>query len=171
MLPSAKYRHVILAALLAVTIFPSRPSLAESFVAASEQRFQLEFDTVDGHFSVWSLEGLQSANAVRATISVERFGTHERWVPFLRVEIKNVKAAPNLYWGLVAGGKKGGGPLAFQALQRDAGKEIQKVDFRKTGNLKGKIALEISWATPGKLLIRLDNETQELRLPSTPTSL
>ncbi len=141
-----------------------------SWAQTAEQKFQLDLDTVDGHFSSWKLDDVGAAKSLRATVKVTRLGSHERWLPFLRLEAFS-KSAPGDYWGLLVHADKHVAPLSVSLVHRTSKGVAQEVSFAKAINMNETIAIELSWATPGKLLVRAGGETRELAMPASVTGV
>jgi len=136
-----------------------------SWAQSVEQKFHLDFDTFDGHFSSWKLDDVGSVKSLRATIKVTRLGTHERWTPVLRIEVTS-KSTTDEYWGLLVTADQHVAPLTAYSVQRSNKNTAQRDPFAKKINTNEAVAVELSWATAGKLLIRIGGEARELPMPA-----
>ncbi len=123
------------------------------------QKFSLDLDTYDGHFSEWTMDGLGGATVLRATIKATRASNHERWTPFLRVEVKTAKES----FGLLIHAPQGRLPFQFFAVQR-GGSAKREDRFGGTLDLNQSADIELSWAAKGKLIVRIGDHTRELPL-------
>jgi hypothetical protein len=123
------------------------------------QKFSLDFDTYDGRASEWTMDGIGGATVLRATIKATRVGNHERWAPFLRVEIKTAKES----FGLLIHAPQRRPPFQFFAVQR--GGAVKREDrFGGTLDLNKSADIELSWAAKEKLIVRVGDHTRELPL-------
>lgn len=123
------------------------------------QKFSLDLDTYDGRFSEWKMDGIGNATTLRATIKAARAGQHERWTPFLRVEVRTAKES----LGLLVTARQHRPPFQFFVVQR--GGSTQREDrLGDTLNLNQSADVELSWASKGKLIVRAAGITRELPL-------
>jgi hypothetical protein len=157
------YRSVILAFFATLALGGPAARAQEA-----DQKFQLDFDTADGNFSEWKVQELGDAKRLRAVVKSARLGKHDRWQPFLRI---TSKSAPDEYWGLLMSAKNNAALPSVSAVHCGSKIATQEVPFALVMSMNQRRLVELSRATPAKLILRSGDETHELPMTASATGI
>lgn len=146
--------------------FQTKPALlTPSFVRAPGQKFYLDLDTKEGKFSQWRHDELGSLTGLRATVSIPRVGRDPNFAAvfaFLLQETESTNKGQVL--GLQLGVFDNKDSLMFHVVHAKNGEPIQVSErLQKRVNLNETVNIEIDWATPGTISIKV-GETEMHRL-------
>jgi hypothetical protein len=151
-----------LALVLSVLLMASLTSLsmAQEFVAAANQTFYLDLDTRDGAFSQWRQDDTTSLTNLRGKVRVPRIGRDNKYTPAFTIAVHNRAAQGSAGVQLYCPDRK---PLlAFRDIQEA---KYSYVGFDRRVRLDESIDIELNWATPKVLIIKVAGETKKLELP------
>jgi hypothetical protein len=158
---------ILMSASLAQDARQQQPPTAQMFVPASGQTFSLDLDTAAGAYSNWGHHDLGSLSALRATIRIPRIRKDAKWAPAFTVWVQRSEprqAPDRVGVQFFAPNKKP--PLAIRMVQFQAGKLTTTETSRRTININESITVEIVWATPNMVTIKIgDSETHTLSVP------
>ena len=108
---------------------------AQTFVAAPNISFVLDFDTDDGAYSSWRADDLSGLNAMEARVTFLRKGKHKKWVPSFSISLADeadratlsVTALPKsgpLVMRTETSSERGDDPFPVYALPPEFGEEF-----------------------------------------------
>lgn len=136
-------------------------STAQEFVVAANQTFYLDLDSLDGAYSQWRQEDTASLTSLRAKVRVPRLGNDEKYVPAFTIVVRNRTTEHSAGVQLYSPDRKP--PLVFRDVRQD---NYSYVGFDKRVKLDEIVDIELNWATPNVLIIKVNGETKKLELPS-----
>src|SRR4051794_29462194 len=103
---------------IAVLLNMSSFAHGQTFSAAPGQRFEIDLDTVDGHFSSWDHKDIAASSAMKAVISITRMGSDPKWTPYFTVRVAT--KSPQMQSAGLRIQKARGAPLSMDAYYRNA---------------------------------------------------
>ena len=158
-------RNISLLAAVFSLLLAGSAAPAQTFTAAPNNKFLVDLDTMDGHFSNWEHDDLGSLNALRASLKVTRLGNIAKWLPYFTVWLYAKSPGSNGVCGLVLDAPARKPPLNARLDCRIDGSKVTPQPFSKTLNVNEAVDLEMSWIDANKLTVRLGTETRTLPLP------
>jgi hypothetical protein len=147
----------LLLAMSSVTPF----SMAQEFVGAANQTFYLDLDTQEGAYSQWRQDDTASLTSLRAKVRILRVGKDKRYAPAFTIAVQNRTTKYSAGVQLYSPDRK---PLlVFRDIRQD---KYSYVGFDRRLKLDEPIDIEMNWATPKVLIVKVGGETKKLELAS-----
>jgi hypothetical protein len=128
----------------------------------------LDFDTEDGHLSVWKVDDIGPMTGLRTSIKLNRIGSDPRWAPSItlaviagdeRAQFQFVKKDPRAV----------AMTIATQLLQD--GKVRDFSNFDTTLVLNQKVDMAIDWTDDGGVTFQLNGQRHRVKLAKKVTGL
>jgi hypothetical protein len=120
-----------------------RASATRRCVCESTERFHLDLDTLNGHFSSWRYDNATSFSELHTTIKATRLGFDFLWKPALGLWLKDSSSRASL--GLQLYRASWTGPLTFRLVRSDYGQLPEIRLFKKTLDLNEDVDVTITW--------------------------
>jgi hypothetical protein len=134
-----------LASVFALAMLSVGPASAQTFTAAPNLSFFLDFDSEDGNYSVWRATDLSGVNALRAHSTFVRKGQHERYAPSFSIAIGRESAEARLQVTALPRS----GPLIVRASRHEGGQTTQEQMFLLTPEFRETFDLNVEWTPEG----------------------
>ncbi|HYD88786.1 MAG TPA: hypothetical protein VEA80_15030 [Vitreimonas sp.] len=121
------------------------PAAAQSFSAAPNASFVLDFDSEDGNFSLWRATDLTGINALRARATFVRKGQHRQWAPSFAISVGSEGADASI--SFTAAPRSG--PLMVEAALWRGGEPSAEETFLLTPAFQEPFDIHVDWTEEG----------------------
>jgi hypothetical protein len=135
----------ILASALALAMLSVGSASAQTFTAAPNLSFFLDFDSEDGNYSLWRVTDLSGVNALRAHSTLVRKGEHERYSPSFAIAIGGESAQARLQVAALPRS----GPLIVRALRVEGNQTTEEQMFLLTPEFRETFDVHVEWTPEG----------------------
>jgi hypothetical protein len=158
-------RILTIAVAITFVFFGTRSATAaDSFVAAPNQRFEIDLDTAAGAFSNWAQDDIGAFSALRAIVSIPRLRQDPQWLPVFTMDLQDKTSTNGLGFRISTPNRAV--PLTLSVIKFGAAGATEVGTFKRTLNLSETIDVEIRWSRAGVITIGAGpSETQTFHVP------
>lgn len=118
---------------------------AQTFVAAPNSSFVLDFDSEDGNYSLWRVADLSGANALRTRATFVRKGQHDQYAPSFTIAVGDDSAQARI--SISAAPRSG--PLIVETALTQGQERSQEDNFALTPHFQEAFDLHVDWTQDG----------------------
>lgn len=150
--------QIRLAFLCGCALIISTPSWAtDDFIPAPNVgKFDVELDSLDGHFSSWTDKDISGVNAARFSMSIARIGKDKRWAPAITANL-GTDGSESTWAAIQITDPTLELPFSIRVIFRKDGKnEFQT--FRTKIGLGEKLQVGINWTPDGTVIFKIPHE-------------
>ena len=135
----------------------------QRFKSVAGQTFYLDLDSPPGVFSQWRHDDLVSLDGLQATLTVPRLRKDSKWRPTFTIALTNSEKLGTDDVGLQLYAEDVRRPLKIRIVGNVAGAPMSEIPFRTVLKANEKLKVEISWAVPNLVIIRVgESESRSL---------
>jgi len=143
-------------AILAVSSVNSGVRAEDGFVATNDIGSSvIDFDTLEGKYSSWSISDVGTLNAIRTTMRVHRIGYDRKWSPVLAIGFKN---GEDVVWFRLHS-LDHNTPLGISLQRHRANKKEEEKNLAKKLDLHEDLPVAINWDRDGTVTVQVKDES------------
>lgn len=157
-------------AIVLISTLSTCPALAaDNFVAAADVgTANIDFDTMDYHFSQFRLPNIGTLNALRTVIHIDRLGSDPRTAPAVGIHLlgdSNGNEIQLRFWSVA------NASITAKLIRFESGKSAVEIDFHQAFKLAQNIDVAMNWTPDGKVVALVGGELLTLDLAQPISSL
>jgi hypothetical protein len=121
----------------------------------------LDLDTAEGAFSQWRHEDIKSLTALNAKMRVPSLRKDEKWLPVFAIWLQGGEHRI----GVQLRAPKRQPPLEVRIVRSDKKELVGSEDLPTTIGLNEDLPVEMVWATPNSVTLKVGDQTRKIQVP------